>query len=166
MDKRVSDLIDKQEIVDALMRYTRGIDRVDLELIESAFHPDAIDNHGPVKGSVRDLIAHAQKVFPTFHVSQHRISNIQIELHGDKANVESYLLAIHVINEPAVEELVFGRYIDLFERRNSEWKIANRMVVIDYSTTTPRVTSPYKDQLHYTAFARDRTDPVYTHRWK
>ena len=37
---------DRQEIYDCIMRYCRGIDRLDREVLLSAYHPDAIDDHG------------------------------------------------------------------------------------------------------------------------
>ena len=37
---------DRQEIYDCIMRYCRGIDRLDRETLLSAYHPDAIDDHG------------------------------------------------------------------------------------------------------------------------
>lgn len=164
MNDRMQQLLDKQDITEALLRFVRGIDRIDKELILSAFHPDATDDHGPFKGSAADFTEWALMVLKTWKVSQHRISNIQIELHGDRANVETYLMALHVPETPQVEEIVFGRYLDLFERRNGEWKIAHRLVVIDYSSTRDR-TATYSDEQKYTGAGRDKTDPVYTHKW-
>ena len=42
----VQELLDKQQIHEALMRYARGVDRGDAALICSAYHPDAVDEHG------------------------------------------------------------------------------------------------------------------------
>ena len=47
----IDELLAKQEIRDALMRYSRGIDLLDLELVKSAYHPDAYDDHGTFKGN-------------------------------------------------------------------------------------------------------------------
>ena len=41
-------LLARQQIHDALMRYCWGIDRGYLDLIRSAFHEDARDNHSGV----------------------------------------------------------------------------------------------------------------------
>src|SRR5580698_10968530 len=45
-------LTDRQEILDCLNRYCRGLDRLDPELIASAYHPDAVDNHYTFVGGV------------------------------------------------------------------------------------------------------------------
>ena len=44
-------LLDKQEIHEVLMRYCRGIDRCDAELLHSVYHPDATDDHGLFKAA-------------------------------------------------------------------------------------------------------------------
>ena len=46
----IDELLAKQEIRDALMRYSRGIDLLDPDLVKSAYHPDAYDDHGTFKG--------------------------------------------------------------------------------------------------------------------
>ena len=47
-DKDVQELIDRQRIYECLLRYTRGMDRLDRELVLSAYHDDAVEDHGPV----------------------------------------------------------------------------------------------------------------------
>ena len=39
----VRELKDRQEIYDCIMRYCRGIDRLDRDMLLSAYHPDAVD---------------------------------------------------------------------------------------------------------------------------
>ena len=46
MDAMLQELHDKQAIHDAVMRYCRGVDRLDPVLLASAYHPDAYDDHG------------------------------------------------------------------------------------------------------------------------
>jgi hypothetical protein len=50
------DLVAQQEIRDVLIRYTRGIDRMDADLVRSAYWPGAHDDHGAFRGSVEELI--------------------------------------------------------------------------------------------------------------
>ena len=51
MEARVQELLDREAIRDCIARYARGVDRFDRELILSAFHPDAIDEHGKFVGT-------------------------------------------------------------------------------------------------------------------
>ncbi len=44
--------MDREAIRDCLLRYARGVDRFDRELIVSAFHPGAIDVHGKFVGTM------------------------------------------------------------------------------------------------------------------
>ncbi|MCB2109209.1 MAG: nuclear transport factor 2 family protein, partial [Rhodobacteraceae bacterium] len=41
--ERIAALLDKEEIRDVLMRYGRGVDRADADLLRSCYHPDAIE---------------------------------------------------------------------------------------------------------------------------
>jgi hypothetical protein len=54
-------LLDKQEIHEVLMRYCRGIDRCDAELLRSVYHADAVDDHGQLNGKAADFIPWAIK---------------------------------------------------------------------------------------------------------
>ena len=40
------ELLDRAELTDLVMRYSRGVDRRDFALIRSTYHDDAIDDHG------------------------------------------------------------------------------------------------------------------------
>jgi hypothetical protein len=48
--------IARKQIHDALMRYCRGIDQMDRDLILSAYHPGARDNHGTFDEPVKAFI--------------------------------------------------------------------------------------------------------------
>ena len=47
---------DRHEIEACLLRYTRGVDRKDWDLVRSAYHTDAHDNHGNYKGGIDGFI--------------------------------------------------------------------------------------------------------------
>jgi hypothetical protein len=99
------------EIQDALMRYARGVDRGDKDLICSAYFPDAHDDHGPFVGTPDDLAAMlVRDMDATGMIGQHLMLNSLIELDGHKANVETYWLVIH----PDTTGLIWagGRYLD------------------------------------------------------
>jgi hypothetical protein len=120
---------DRQEILDCLHRYTRGIDRFDKALMLSAYHPDAVDQHGVAEGGAEAFCDwaigwHGQ--FQTRH--QHFITNHTIELEGDTAHGETYYL-FWAENREGPPSLCFGRYIDRFERRDGRWAIAHRVGV-------------------------------------
>ena len=57
---------------------------------------------------------------------------------------------------------VYNRYVDRFERRDGEWKIAARVVVLDLTRVEP-ATPPFGDVpgWNFTWGTRDKSDAVY-----
>lgn len=132
----VATLVAKDQIRDCLYRYCRGIDRIDADLIASAFHDDAIIDFGTLfKGPKADFIETSIAVQKRQTDCQHLIGNILIELDGDVAAVESYEMARHLTPLPnGLKDMVMAaRTLDRFERRHGRWAIAYRKKVLDWS---------------------------------
>lgn len=131
----VRDELSRAAIRDALFRYCRGVDRADKELILSAFHPGAREDHGQYHGPVEPFVAAlVAKIPETVLGIQHALNNMLIELDGDSARAETYFQATY--REKANPDTIAafgGRYLDCFERRNGAWRIAKRTVVNDWS---------------------------------
>ncbi|HEX8056439.1 MAG TPA: nuclear transport factor 2 family protein, partial [Novosphingobium sp.] len=68
---------DRYEIYDCIMRYCSGIDRLDRELLLSAYHPDALDDHGSTYiGDVQGFAEAALALHSTYQeYTQHQITN-------------------------------------------------------------------------------------------
>lgn len=133
-------LADREAIRDCLYRYCRGIDRLDAEALRSAYWPDGTDNHGAYKGSAQGFIDMALEKLQGAGRMVHSISNILIELRGDVAAVESYFQAWQADRDAQgqpQETFLCGRYVDRFERRGGEWRVADRTVVYDWIRQTP-----------------------------
>ena len=47
-------LLDRQAITECVHRYARGLDRRDTDLLRSAYHPDAVEDHGQYVGGSTD----------------------------------------------------------------------------------------------------------------
>jgi len=151
----------EREIVACLHRYCRGIDRMDAELIRSAYHDDGYDDHGDYfRGGVEDYLAWVLPVLATrFTSTMHTLSNISVDVDGDSARVESYLIAYHVSTGTGALRVFGARYCDRFAHRAGVgWRIAHRTLVSEWqveqtsTVPTPPGTAPA---------ARDRTDPSY-----
>ncbi|MGJ7575623.1 nuclear transport factor 2 family protein [Variovorax sp. RB2P76] len=126
-------LLDREAIRECLFRYCRGIDRVDEEALRGAYWPDATDCHGASNGSADGFIAQALQRLRQGGRRVHQVNNIAIELHSDVAAVESGFFALQApADAPAKRTLLCGRYLDRFERRAGEWRIAARTVVYDW----------------------------------
>lgn len=127
-------LLDESDILKCVTRYARGIDRHDSAILESAFHPDSVDHHG---GDTRDregLSEWGNSLHETHTRShQHFLSNSTVDIDGDTAHSETYVLfALWRREDPAVD-ISGGRYIDRLERRDTGWGIAERVVVVDWT---------------------------------
>jgi hypothetical protein len=132
-------LLDREAIRDCLFLYCRGIDRLEEKALRAAYWPDATDNHGAYKGTASGFIDMALVKLQQAGRMVHQISNILIELHGDVAAVESYFTAyqeeIDAKGQPQ-ETMLCGRYVDRFEKRHGEWRVAARTVVYDWQRKT------------------------------
>jgi hypothetical protein len=133
-------LLDEREIANVLHRYCRGIDRCDTKVLRSVYHPGAIDEHGTFNGGADEFILWVVPVLKErYTATTHMLMNISIRVASDRALAESYVLASHVLQPRYGGGLVSfaGRYIDLFERRDSEWRIAHRKLVRDWDRVEP-----------------------------
>jgi len=126
-------LLDREAIRECLYRYCRGIDRADEDALRSAYWDDATDCHGAWNGSAEGFIDQAMQRLRKGGRRVHHLNNVSIELHDEVAAVESYFLALQAPAEPAGQQtFLCGRYVDRFERRHDEWRIAARTVVYDW----------------------------------
>lgn len=128
-----AELADREAIRDCLYRYCRGIDRSDPELVRSAYWPGAMDYHTGFTGTVEDFIAWAMPRLAAMEQAMHMVGNILIRIDGAVASVESYLWSVSVLpGETPQQVQAAGRYADRFEKRDDEWRIAERVVVHDW----------------------------------
>jgi len=135
----IDEAIAHAEIRQVLATYFRALDRRELDLLKSVFHPDATDDHGTglFQGNAWDMcdwILEQSKDYKM--VRQHHLTNVWIEMDGDDfANVESYGIVIRSQPHPETgveaRQLAGGRIVDRFERRGGEWKILDRQIIID-----------------------------------
>ena len=159
----VDKLYVKQAYETVLMHYTRGIDRLDGDLVASAFHPGAMCvDYGAEPMTIEDFVTYAiPRLEQAYIATQHRVSNVAIEFDGKKAAIcEAYVLAFHVRATDDKPQLhtFNGRYIDRLEYRKGDWKIATRTLRVDWS----RVET-IDDTMGgaWVQSARDRTDIIY-----
>ena len=131
LERGLRELLDREAIWQLLLRYGRGIDRLDREMIRSVYWDDAVDDHHSFVGTADDFINWAMSYHSaTNPVHHHGVNNHYVELDGDHAHGETYYTFIGSCHTPP-HMLSIGRYIDHFERRGGEWRIANRVCVIE-----------------------------------
>jgi len=163
VDEAMAELVAKREIEEVVLRYCRGIDRMDRELVRSCYHPDASEEHGSFYGGVEEFLDWVFRLLARYETTMHFVGNVLIELAGDAAVAESYGVAWHRSSDPRPQwNLTTGfRYLDRFERRgDTGWRIARRIAVTEWS----RVDTPehrFTPASGHRRGRRDRGDALY-----
>ncbi len=132
---------DREAIRHCLARYCRGVDRLDEALLQSVYWDGAVDDHVSFVGTGQEFVPYVIEVLGRMDQTQHMIGNILIDMDGaDEADVETYFQAFHRLphaGAPATDLMVGGRYVDRFQKRGDEWRIASRVVIIDWFREYP-----------------------------
>ncbi len=162
----VDELLARAQIHDALLRYCRGLDRVDMDLVRSAFHQDAwIDFPESLHiGDVEGFFDFLSAEMPRFDKTMHFLGNSLIDFDGPRtAHVETYLNADHQGSErhhwKGEHVKLWGRYLDRFEERDGVWLIARRRLVVDWMYRYPG-DGWFDDHPDASVGLRDGSDPT------
>src|SRR6188508_1508011 len=98
---RVQELVDRQDIHDCIARLARGMDRHDAELMATAYHPDAYEDHGSFRGPAPEFITHVNGTdgvggshAERFSAHHHLLLNHLADIDGDEAHAETYFLFV------------------------------------------------------------------------
>lgn len=129
-------LLDKFEITELLTRYLRAIDRGDIATLRASYLPGATEEHGgiysgPAQGyidTIEAALTHPRSV------GTHTLTNVLIDLDGDAARSEHYVLALTRLRADGVvsDSLVATRIIDDLRRVDGRWGIARRRLRFDW----------------------------------
>ena len=162
----VDTALSRQALHDLIMLFCRGMDRADGELVASVFHDDASIVagyfNGPVQAFARDI---TQLIRANITRTFHSVANEYIQIDGDRAVGETYVITVTTTTTDGAEadNILGGRYVDRFERRNGVWKIAERVFVQDWNINQP-TTASFDDAFYGTLKLRGGykpNDPVY-----
>jgi hypothetical protein len=157
---QVRHLLDREAIWDCVYRYARGLDRHDPEIFASAYHEDGIDRHGDFVGLRDEFVPWGLDLLASqWDAHTHFMTNNRVEIDGDVAHSESYVLFVQRRRDAEKVDMGGGRYIDRLERRDGGWKIAARELVIDWTARAD--TAVYADVASYSIGRWDRSDPSY-----
>jgi hypothetical protein len=160
----VQELIDRQRIWECLLRYTRGMDRLDRELVLSAYHADAMEDHGALIAACDTFVDQVLGFHRSGEIlTQHIMSNHWCEIENDAAHAETYV-SCYSVKRDGKASYSLGRFIDRLEKRAGHWGIVDRVCVREGSTDLPgndfvENFSVQTGSLHRSA--RDRSDPSY-----
>lgn len=158
--RQVRHLSDRQEILDCINLYNRGLDRLDADAIRAAYHADGIDHHGPFLGTVDEFVPFAIEIEGTFAATHHGVSTHLCEIEGDVAHAETYVHFFVEMSDKPVIGAGGGRYLDRLEKRDGKWAIVIRRLAMDWTFEVPSSAWLGPDWAKF-AGRRDRDDLAY-----
>ena len=159
-DRRLlHELAAKDEIRAQIYNYARGLDRMDRELATRVWHSDGTANYiGTYEGTGAGFVDWVWPRHETMTAHSHQVTNVLIEVDGDTAVSEAYVMAsLHTqAADGASTLLVRSRYADTWSKRDGRWAIDHRIAITDM-----RTTSVADEPGEPTEGRRDRGDPSY-----
>jgi hypothetical protein len=158
-DETLRAVADRQAITDLIYRYCRAMDRIDHQLGYSVWHEEGTADYGDTyQGTGRGFVDHVCRQHAGLLTHSHQMSNIIIELAGNRAASESYVTATLRMERDGrlMQMTVLSRYLDRWSQRGGRWGIDHRIAIIEMdeirevTPMKPRAVSP-----------RDPTDRSY-----
>lgn len=153
------ELAAKDEIRAQIYNYARGLDRMDMELAKRVWHRDGTADYiGTYQGTGAGFVDMVWPFHAQLTAHSHQITNVLIEVEGDTAVSEAYVMAsLHTQTADGAETpLVRSRYADTWSKRDGRWAIDHRIAITDF-----RTLSVADDPGEPTEGLRDRSDPSY-----
>jgi hypothetical protein len=149
LEQQVRVLRDRQEIYDTLMRYCRGIDRGDAELVASTY---------PAYPSERII----EMLMRETEVCMHLVGNCLIEVQGDEAVSESSFISYQVISRDGARYVRTraGRYLHQWRRTDHGWVTEDRDVRDEWNSLDEITAAPLSEKWVYGE--RSHSDIVYS----
>lgn len=149
------------EIRNVQERYCRGIDRADPEILRTVYWEDARDDHGVFTGDREEYIAWVMPVVrERFTALQHVLGQTYTELHGETAYTETYFVQ-HSLRPDGVAYASPGRYIDRLERRDGEWRVAERKTMMSFFYASEPADEAKRVASGFDVGSMDHDDPSY-----
>ena len=161
LESKIAELNARQEIYDVLIRYCRGADLCDVQMMRSCYHDDGIDDHGFFNGSGQEFAAiAAANLGSLFSSTHHYIMNHHVDLDGEAATAETHIVCLMRMTRDGVLYDITARcrYLDRFEQRAHDWRISHRQLVSD-GTRVDRVEEEFPRLEQGARGARGADDP-------
>ncbi len=163
-EARLDALLDRQDILDCLIRFSRGMDRFDRDCYLSAFWDDGEMAAGPFVGTPAECWDWAVPMHEAGQIlTHHSLLNTTTQIEGSIAHSETYYIFVARNRDESVWQ-AGGRYIDRLEKRGDTWKIALRTNIIEWGCLPPAMPIPFGDVPDIAlngVSSRSKDDPSY-----
>lgn len=140
LEAEIRDLAARRDINGAVQRYMRGLDRLDAELVASAFHADAKVDCGLMCGSAGEFVTFSMNLLKDLDATHHMLGQVDLKIEGDRGTGECYFQAWHRAGSEDAgwsDMFISGRYLDAYECRSGDWRIVARTLVTDWVIENP-----------------------------
>ena len=133
LEAELQELRDREAIREAIHRYCQAVDRCDLTMLKSCYWPDAYDDHGFFAGNAHEFAEYVIPCLERVDSSMHSITNTRFRFDGNRCACNSQWHVVHRLahDDGFTDFLHQGRYLDVWEKRDGEWKILHRVIAGD-----------------------------------
>jgi hypothetical protein len=164
LQRKIDYLMDRQAIFDCIASHATGHDRHDSERITAAYHDHGFDEHGKVINpgpKYADWINPVHAAGAQNHL--HNITTHTVDIDGDTAHAESYVLVTLLDHDGATARFINGRYLDRLEKRDGVWRLIVRRSTVELMITADAsgLQHPFFTKQGYSKGSRDRRDLSY-----
>lgn len=149
-------IVDKFEIIEVSTVSFCCRDNGDWDRLASCFEPDAPITTSWFNGTAREFAARSKTMMEAHHpgdTQRHMMANPRVTLNGDRALCEYYLILYQgrTLDGYEFDLQTWSVTLDLFAKRDGQWRIAKRKMIYEKSRMDPRmpgaVPQSYFDQL-------------------
>ena len=123
---------DRIELMDVMLRYTKGVDERDLDLYRSVFADDVevVGFGADVFHGADAWAAYVKKALAQYGPTQHMLGPQLATVKGDTANCRTDVQALHFMKDkPKTTLTLWATYITDMQRIGGTWKIKRHQLV-------------------------------------
>lgn len=136
-DPGLQALLDKKAIEEVLLKFLRGCDRAEPDLVEQAYWPDGWEDHGGTfNGPASEWIAVVKERLTRAGMMNHLAMNLVIDLKSaSTATAECYILTASrlQVKGESFDTRTLARCVDQMEKRGDEWRIRRRTMCWEWN---------------------------------
>jgi hypothetical protein len=133
MQWTISEISDRLQIEDLMVRYCYAIDDRDWEAYRSLFTSDAVIDDtvtGGIRSGVEEHVTYLQRALSKVEISQHAISTVLVRLNGNEATARSHCSCPMVVKTDDNPRHVFFQglwYRDKLRKGEDGWRFSERL---------------------------------------
>ncbi len=133
-------LIDKNEVIDKVNDIVISADKKDWNSIIDCFADEVLLDYTSLTGGEpstlkpEKIVEAWKELLPGFKITQHSVTNHQVQIEGDEASCFSYINAVHYLPNDSGEDLwiVMGHFEHHLLKMENQWKVDKMKLIVTY----------------------------------